>query len=61
MRPVVYNGQELPVGGMYADDHGHVMYLRAGDLAPICPRLGPTVVRWVLIREIAQVSEPQPA
>ena len=60
MRPIVYNGQELPVGGMYVDDHGHVMFLRAGDLAPICPRLGPSIVRWILIREIATAPETEP-
>jgi hypothetical protein len=46
---------------MYADGHGHVLYLRAGDLAPICPRMGPGLARWALVREIAEVKESEPA
>lgn len=50
---MVYNGYAVPVPGMYVDGHGHTLFLRAGDLAPVCPMMGPSTVRWRLVREIA--------
>ena len=58
--PMVYNGQENPRSGWYVDPHGHRLFLRAGDLAPLCPRLGLGTVCWRLLREVVSAT-PQAA
>jgi hypothetical protein len=55
----VYNGQRNPASGWYVDRHGHRLYLRAGDLAPICPRQGPALVMWRLTREVVAAAPPE--
>jgi hypothetical protein len=40
----------VPVEGWWVDPHGHRLFLRAGDLTPICPHSGPSPVAWTLIR-----------
>jgi hypothetical protein len=47
---ILWNGQRSPVGGWFEDEHGHRLYLRKGDPAPICPRFGPTLVRWRVVQ-----------
>jgi hypothetical protein len=46
---VVWNGQPAPVAGWFVDGHGHRVFLREGDLAPICPHFGPAPVAWRLL------------
>jgi len=55
MQIMVWSGQPAPVGGWFVDPHGHRMLIRAGDLAPICPFLGPATAQWRLVCEIPQV------
>ena len=55
MQIVVWSGQRAPVGGWFLDPHGHRMLIRAGDLAPICPFLGPAPATSRLLREIPAV------
>jgi hypothetical protein len=52
MQVIRWNGHPVPVGGWYADPHGHRVYLRAGDIAPICSQSGPTRIAWRLVRPI---------
>lgn len=52
MYVILFNGQAAPVGGWYGDAHGHRLFLSEGDLAPICPHLGPTTVQWRLIQPV---------
>jgi len=52
MQVIRWNGYPVPVGGWYVDPHGHRVFLRAGDLAPICPQLGSQRVSWRLIAPI---------
>jgi hypothetical protein len=48
---VVTNGQAAPVGGLFLDQHGHRLYLRRGQIVPLCPQYGPfSVVQWRLCR-----------
>ena len=49
MHVIRWNGHPVPVGGWYVDPHGHRVYLRAGELAPICPQFGAARVPWRLI------------
>ena len=49
MQVTRWNGYPVPVAGWYADPHGHRLFLRAGDLAPICPHFGPQRVSWRLV------------
>lgn len=55
---VIYNGQENPISGWFVDVHGHRLFLRRGDLAPICPHLGPAIARWRLTQEVAEAIGP---
>lgn len=50
---VVTNGQSAPVGGWFTDQHGHRLYLRRGEVVPLCPHLGPCgTVLWRLARPV---------
>ncbi|MDX1691902.1 MAG: hypothetical protein R3290_12865 [Acidimicrobiia bacterium] len=61
MQITVWSGQAVPRGGWFLDGHGHRLFLRAGDLAPICPAMGPAAVAWRLVREIPTVpADPRP-
>lgn len=46
---VVTSGQKIPVSGWFVDRHGHRLFLRRDDLAPICPHLGPEATTWKLL------------
>ncbi|NQV06396.1 hypothetical protein HQ535_07580 [bacterium] len=52
MNVMVYNGYAVPVSGKYVDNHGHILFLRVGDLAPICPMMGPSTVCWRVVRKV---------
>lgn len=52
MALILFNGQRSPVGGWFQDGHGHRLFVKEGDFLPICPRGGPSMVRWLLIQEI---------
>jgi hypothetical protein len=54
---IVYNGQQLGNTGWFVDGHGHRLFLQRGDLAPVCPQLGPGVARWRLVQRI---DDPAP-
>lgn len=49
----IHNGQPVSVTGWFVDLHGHQLYLRRSDLAPICPHRGPGPIWWRLVREVA--------
>jgi len=49
MHVIRWNGHPVPIGGWYADSHGHRIFLRAGDVAPVCPHFGPARVVWRLV------------
>jgi hypothetical protein len=49
MQVIRWNGYPVPVGGWYVDPHGHRVFLRTGELAPICPQSGAARVPWRLI------------
>lgn len=55
---MIHNGYPVPAGGWYEDAHGHRVLLRAGDLAPICPRFGLVPVAWRLVIPVA-LSRPK--
>ena len=57
MQVLIWSGQPAPVGGWFVDLHGHRMLIRVGDLAPICPYLGPSTAQWRLVCEIPQVPQ----
>lgn len=45
------SGQAAPAGGWFVDQHGHRLYLRRGQIVPLCPQYGPlSVVQWRLLR-----------
>jgi hypothetical protein len=46
--PTIWTGQRVPHRGWFVDQHGHRLFLRRGDLAPICPYLGPAGTLWRL-------------
>jgi hypothetical protein len=50
---VIHTGFPSPSTGYFADDHGHCLFIRRGELAPICMYSGPATMRWRLVREIA--------
>jgi hypothetical protein len=52
---IVWTGQSSPRRGWYVDQHGHRLFLRRGEVAPICPFLGPAASAWRL-----QVELPDP-
>lgn len=47
------NAQPVPASGWYEDQGGDRLYLRKGDLAPICPRHGLSLTRWRLVIPLA--------
>ncbi len=47
------NAQRVPASGWYEDQGGDRLYLREGDLAPICPRHGLSLTRWRLVIPLA--------
>jgi hypothetical protein len=49
---VVSSGRPVPLGGWFVDCHGHRLFLRRGELAPICPMLGPAATSWQLLVEV---------
>lgn len=50
---VVTNGRPAPAAGWFLDQHGHRLYLRRGEIVPLCPYLGPCApVLWRLIRPV---------
>ncbi len=53
----LHNGQQNEITGWFVDVHGHQLFMRRGDLAPICPHAGPAPALWRLVREIADVRE----
>ena len=55
MAIILFNGQPSPIRGWFADGHGHRILIRRGDMAPICPRLGPGVIQWRLMQEIPEI------
>ena len=52
----LHNGQPSAVQGWYVDMHGHQLFMRRGDLAPLCPYSGPTAALWRLVREVAEMT-----
>jgi hypothetical protein len=52
-----WNGQPVPIDGWWVDPHGHRLFLRVGELAPICPRSGPTAIAWTLVRGVPRRKE----
>ncbi len=54
---ILHNGQQNEITGWFMDRHGHQLFMRRGDLAPICPHSGPAPQMWRLVREIADVTE----
>ncbi|MDP2623395.1 MAG: hypothetical protein Q8Q29_06320 [Actinomycetota bacterium] len=58
MNVMRWNGQPVPVDGWWIDPHGHRLFLRAGDLTPICPRSGPATVAWTLVRGVTRLRRP---
>jgi len=52
MRVTLFNGQRSPTRGWFSDQHGHRLFLRLDDFAPICPRFGPGAVLWRLVNEV---------
>jgi len=46
---VHYNGQPARATGWYVDTHGHRVFLRRGDLVPLCPHSGVMTVLWRLL------------
>lgn len=46
---LVPSGNRVEVGGWYVDTHHHPIFLRVGDVAPVCPRVGPALVTWRLV------------
>lgn len=49
---VIASGRRAEVGGWYLDQHGHRLFLRSGEAAPICPHLGPATATWRLVAEV---------
>lgn len=49
---IVWTGQASTRRGWYTDQHGHRLFLRRGEPAPICPFLGPAGVWWRLTIEV---------
>jgi hypothetical protein len=56
--PTVWTGQPSSHRGWYVDLHGHRLFLRRGELAPICPHLGPAATVWRLAVEFPDVGSP---
>jgi len=56
--PRVWTGQPSSHRGWYVDQHGHRLFLRRGELAPICPFLGPAGTVWRLMVEIPDTGRP---
>ena len=56
----LHNGQQNQVQGWYVDLHGHQLFMRRGDLAPLCPHSLPTPALWRLVREVAEVRTDLP-
>ncbi len=54
----IHNGQSSPIQGWYVDLHGHQLFMRRGDLAPLCPHSTPTSALWRLVREVAEIAAP---
>lgn len=48
----IHSGQPISTTGWFVDPHGHQLFLRRGQLAPICPRFGPVAVWWRLWRQV---------
>ncbi|MFQ5947723.1 MAG: hypothetical protein ACE5KX_02535 [Acidimicrobiia bacterium] len=53
---ILWNGEVARVGGWYIDDHGHQLFMRRGDPAPVCPHFLPAAVHWRLVKEIGDIS-----
>lgn len=49
---VIHTGTPAPASGYFVDEHGHPLFLRREEPAPICMYSGPAVIRWRLVREI---------
>jgi hypothetical protein len=52
MQVIRWNGHPVPTRGWYADAHGHRLFLREGELAPICPYSGPARISWRLVAPV---------
>jgi hypothetical protein len=53
---ITWTGQAAPADGLYADEHGHRLFLRSGELAPICVFSGSAVMRWRLIQQLGPIA-----
>lgn len=49
---IITSGQPAPVSGFYLDEHGHRLFLRPSELAPLCRFSGATPIRWRLIQSV---------
>ncbi len=54
---ILHNGQRARVSGWFVDLHGHRLFLRRKDMAPICPHRGPGPMLWRLVQEVADVAK----
>jgi hypothetical protein len=48
----VGTGRPAMRSGWYVDQHGHRLFLRRGEPAPICPILGPAATIWRLVADL---------
>ncbi len=55
---MVANGQRVPVTGWFVDRHGHRLFLRRDDLAPLCPYRGAEPTVWRLVQAVAGSARP---
>ncbi len=53
----MWTGQPAAHRGWFVDQHGHRLFLRKGEMAPICPYLGPIGTMW---RLAVPIPEPLP-
>jgi hypothetical protein len=51
-----WSGLAAPADGLYVDEHGHRLFLRGGEPAPMCVYSGAAVIRWRLIRALGPIS-----
>ncbi len=48
-------GMPSPWSGWFVDQHGHRLFLRRGEIAPICGFLGPAGTLWRLAVQIPEI------
>ena len=53
---IMWSGQPAPADGFYVDEHGHRLFLRRREPAPICVYSGSAVIRWRLVRPLGSIS-----